>query len=150
MDYGKRLTFLKHLARLVIVHYVHTTWQVCVKGKIFGPTPPLEVDVGDGVMVSPLEFSFFPFVKEKVTKITAIIPSTNFVDGGTVSSTGKGCHNKWGLSLVVFPFFLFLIFFSCPYFVRRCCETYGPSLSWGNESEIEGHWMDKRHGHACE
>jgi hypothetical protein len=111
MDYGKRLTFLKHLARLVIVHYVHTTWQVCVKGKIFGPTPPLEVDVGDGVMVSPLEFSFFPFVKEKVTKITAIIPSTNFVDGGTVSSTGKGCHNKWGLSLVVFPFFLFLTFF---------------------------------------
>jgi hypothetical protein len=83
-----RKAVLQVLARVLITTYCHTTWQLCMKGKVFGENPG-DVQDQDGDTISLLEFHNFPFVRGWLEHITSQLEETKFVIKERITSTGK-------------------------------------------------------------
>jgi hypothetical protein len=105
MNADDRLEMLQQFARIFIVCYCHSTWELCKKNKVFGDNPDKVVD-DDGNLVDPLEFENFPFVERKVRDVTDQLEGTSFVRKDTITSTGKWhCYHCFCM-LKLFLFFL--------------------------------------------
>lgn len=101
MPRDDRLGLLKDLARLFVICYCHTTWELCIKGNVFGDNPD-DVIHDAGHLVDPRAFENFPFVEREVTLISDQLPGeTRFVRKEDVTSTGKWERiwfvEDWGL-----------------------------------------------------
>jgi hypothetical protein len=126
MSADERLEMLDELARILILSYCHTTWELCMKHKVFGVNPEVYID-DDGFEIHPLEFENFPFVERKVREIKAEITGTSFVRKDTCTSTGK--LNLYRYCLVLFYFASvanFTLLCREFHFGKRCAgEVYG-------------------------
>jgi hypothetical protein len=88
MSPENRKGLLKDLARLLVICYCHTTWELCKKHNVFGDNPDLVLN-DDAHLVDPQDFENFPFIERKVTDISNQLGDTRFVRMEDVSSTGK-------------------------------------------------------------
>jgi hypothetical protein len=88
MGVGIRVNVLKVLARLLVTHYCHNTFKVCVKGMVYGPDPQ-QVETPNGAVMSVYDnFHQFPFVESKVLFFKSRWGQTKFKKrSGTVTTT---------------------------------------------------------------
>jgi hypothetical protein len=84
-----RLSLLEELARLLVICYCVSTWEIFKKGKVFGNNPENIINE-EGEEADPEDFENFPFVERRVNWIMEQLEETRFVRKDDLSGSGKG------------------------------------------------------------
>jgi hypothetical protein len=89
-----RLSLLEELARLLVMCYCVSTWEIFKKGKVFGNNPENIINE-EGEEADPEDFENFPFVERRVNWITEQLEETRFVRKDDLSGSGKGQFSNY-------------------------------------------------------